>query len=58
MTGLNMVAQTCNPSYSGGRVRRIMVQGEPWHNYQETLSEKQAKNKRTEGVAYVLDLQV
>jgi hypothetical protein len=25
-----VVAHTCNPSYSGGTVRRIKVQGYPW----------------------------
>jgi hypothetical protein len=30
MIGLGMVAHACNPSYLGGRDRRIIVLGQPW----------------------------
>jgi hypothetical protein len=36
----NMV-NTYNPSYSGGRDRRIVVQAQPWKSYCEMLSNKQ-----------------
>jgi hypothetical protein len=49
-----MMTQTCNPSYPGSRGRRIVVQGRPGKKY-ETLSEKQAKVKRAEGVPQVVE---
>jgi hypothetical protein len=49
-----MVVHACNPSYSGGRGRRIMVQG--WLRKKlKTLSEKQTKSKRTGGLAQVFE---
>jgi hypothetical protein len=33
-----MVAQACNPSYSGGRAKRDVVQGQPGQKVLETLN--------------------
>jgi hypothetical protein len=48
-----MVANTCNPSYPGGRSRRIKVQSQPKQKG-ETLSEKETKAKSVGGVAQVV----
>jgi hypothetical protein len=48
-------AHSCNSSYLGGRDRRIMVQSQPGQKL-TTLSEKQTKSKRTEGMALVEEL--
>jgi hypothetical protein len=40
-----MVVYICNPSYLGGRGRRIKTQGLPGQKYKKTLSEKQTKAK-------------
>jgi hypothetical protein len=34
---LGVVDHTCNPSYVGGRDRRIMVQGWPWAKVQDPI---------------------
>jgi hypothetical protein len=46
-------ANTCGPSYSGGRGRRIIVQGQIWQK-QETLCEKQIKAKRARGTGQMI----
>jgi hypothetical protein len=45
----SLIAHTCNPSYSGGRDRRILS----WRRgkVSKTLSEKQNTNRRAGGVA-------
>jgi hypothetical protein len=40
-----LVAQTCNPSYSGSRDQRINVRSEPRQIVRETLSRKEKKKK-------------
>jgi hypothetical protein len=42
--GTGMVDHICNPSYMGGKGRRIKVQGQP-RRYQETIK-KNTKTKR------------
>jgi hypothetical protein len=51
--GLDTVVHTCNPSYSGDR-STLVVQGQPEQKH-KTLSRKQIKNKRTVGVAQVVE---
>jgi hypothetical protein len=36
---MGMVAQSCDPSYTGDRDRKTMVQGQPWAKY-KILSKK------------------
>jgi hypothetical protein len=50
--GMAMLAHSSNPSCTGGRGRRIVVQGWPKKKC-ESLSEKQTKERRTWGVAQV-----
>jgi hypothetical protein len=50
-----MVAHAYNPSYLGGRSRRISIQGGPGEKYPETLSEIQAKLKRARGASQVVE---
>jgi hypothetical protein len=51
---LSIVVHTCHPSCSGGRGRKIEVQGwsAPKH---ETLSEKETKAKRARIIAQVVE---
>jgi hypothetical protein len=49
MGRLGIVVHTYNPSYLGGRYRRIMIQGQPGQK-RETLSEIQTKAKRVEAM--------
>jgi hypothetical protein len=39
------VAHACNPSYSGGEIRRITVQGQFGHIVHKTLSQKDPSEK-------------
>jgi hypothetical protein len=39
-----MAAHSCNPSYAGGRARRIMVQGQPWATCESLTKEKGARS--------------
>jgi hypothetical protein len=45
------VAPACNPSYSGGEIRRIRAQSQPGQIVLETLSWKTLDKNRTGGVA-------
>jgi hypothetical protein len=47
-----MVAQACNPSYSGDRGRKLTVRVQPRQKH-ETLSGKNTKGKRTGGMTQV-----
>jgi hypothetical protein len=47
-----MMVHVGNPSYLRGRGRRIKVQGQPRQNH-NTLSQKQTRARKTEGVAQV-----
>jgi hypothetical protein len=49
-----MVVNTWNPSYLRGIDRKIVIQGQPWQKCQ-TLSEKQIKAKKTEGMAQMVE---
>jgi hypothetical protein len=44
---LGMVVHICNPSYLGGRSRRMEVQASPSKLVQRPHPKKQTKNKRT-----------
>jgi hypothetical protein len=44
-----LVAHTCNPSYSGGRDPRILVQNQPGQIVHETLSQKKKKSQKRAG---------
>jgi hypothetical protein len=46
--GPGMVAHTYNPSYLGGKVRRLLSEGQPGQKC-ETPSEKQTQSKKTGG---------
>jgi hypothetical protein len=48
MRRLGVVAYISNPSYLGGRGRRILVWGQPEQKY-KTLSEKQTKKQKDRG---------
>jgi hypothetical protein len=45
-----LVAQVCNPSYSGGRDKRITVRSQPMQIVLEILSQKIPSQKRAGGV--------
>jgi hypothetical protein len=49
------VAHTCNSSYREAKIRRIKVQGQPEQIVQETLSRKYPTQKRTGGMAQVVE---
>jgi O-glycosyl hydrolase len=52
--GSGVALLTCNPSYSRGGGRRIMVWG--WlRKKHETLPKKQTKSKKTVGMAQVVE---
>jgi hypothetical protein len=40
-----LVADTCNPSYSAGEIRKILVQSQSRQIVQETLSQKNPSQK-------------
>jgi hypothetical protein len=44
------VAHTCNPSYSGGRDRRIALRSQPRQIVHKTLSQKTPHKNRAGGV--------
>jgi hypothetical protein len=46
-----IVVYPCNPSYLGGRSRRMAV----GKSYRDPLSQKQTRNKRTGGMAQVVE---
>jgi hypothetical protein len=50
-----LVAHFCNPSYSGGKIRRIMVRSQPGQTVYETLFLKYPTQNRAKGVAQVLE---
>jgi hypothetical protein len=54
MMSLVIVAQTCDPRYSGGRYWEITVQSQPWQIFCHTQSQKQPSQKRANGVAHVV----
>jgi hypothetical protein len=43
-----LVAQACNPSYSGGRNQKVTVQSQPRQIVCKTISQKKEKKKITE----------
>jgi hypothetical protein len=43
------VAHSCNPSYSGGSIRRIEVQSQPRQIVGETLFQKKKNHKKRAG---------
>jgi hypothetical protein len=45
------VSHTCNPTYSGGKIRRIVVQSQPRKRVLKTLFLKNPSQKRAGGVA-------
>jgi hypothetical protein len=49
-----MIVHACNPSFLGGRDRRIMIQGLPKEKH-KTLSEKHTKRKRTGDMVQVVE---
>jgi hypothetical protein len=49
-----MIVHVCNPSYSGGRGRRILVPGQPRQKH-ETLSEKQTKARKAGVMARAIE---
>jgi hypothetical protein len=50
-----MVLHIYNLNYVGSVDRRIVVQGQPWEKKHKSLSEKQLKQKRAEGMPQVVE---
>jgi hypothetical protein len=51
LTSQALVAQVCNPSYSGAMIRRIVVGSQPWQNGLRDPISKTPSIKRAGGVA-------